>query len=143
MFFLITTLRIETGRPVRVKTAAHLLQRLCYNNKDQLQAGMIIGGWDPVDGPAIYTIPMGGTCLKVPFAMGGSGSIFISGLLDSEFRENFTKDEARNLAKKALAHAMARDGSSGGIIRTVVVTAEGNDRDFTPGNLLPFGPVGY
>jgi 20S proteasome subunit beta 1 len=47
------------------------------------------------------------------------------------------------LVKKAIAHAMARDGSSGGIIRTVTVTAEGNDRDYTPGNQLPFGPVGY
>jgi 20S proteasome subunit beta 1 len=47
------------------------------------------------------------------------------------------------LTKKALAHAMARDGSSGGIIRTVVVSSEGSQRDYTPGNQLPFGPVGY
>jgi 20S proteasome subunit beta 1 len=35
---------------------------------------------------------------------------------------------------------MARDGSSGGIIRTVVVTEAGNEREYIPGNELPFGP---
>lgn len=146
-FFLHTaglfTIRIETGRPVRVKTAAHLLARLIYHNKDYLSAGLIVAGWDPVEGPAIYNVAMGGTCLKMPFAMGGSGSWFISGLMDAEFRSNMTQDEARAFVKKALSHAMARDGSSGGVIRTVVVTPDGNDRDYTPGNQLPFGPVGY
>jgi 20S proteasome subunit beta 1 len=118
-----------------------LLQKLVYQNKDNLSAGMIVAGWDPVEGPAIYSIALGGTCLKVPFAFSGSGSLYITGLLDSEFRENMTKEEARALVKKALAHAMARDGSSGGIIRTVAITAEGNDRDYT--SELPYGPVSY
>ena len=51
------------------------------------------------------------------------------------------KDQARALAKKACSHAMCRDGSSGGVIRTVVITGEGVDRDYTPGNNLPFGPA--
>ena len=128
---------------MRVKTAAHLMQKLCYENKDTLLAGVIVAGWDPVEGPAVYSIPLGGTCLKVPFALSGSGSSYISGLVDAEYRPNLSIEEARALVKKAVAHAMARDGSSGGIIRTVVVTPEGNDRDYTPGNQLPFGPVGY
>ena len=119
------------------------MHRLIYGNKDNLSAGMLVAGWDPVDGPSVYTIPMGGTLLKVPFAMSGSGSLYIMGLLDAEYQENMTQDQARTLAKKSLSHAMARDGSSGGVVRTVVVTAEGNDADYTPGNQLPFGPVGY
>mmetsp|Transcript_29707 Transcript_29707/g.69909 ORF Transcript_29707/g.69909 Transcript_29707/m.69909 type:complete len:230 (-) Transcript_29707:130-819(-) len=131
---------LDTGRQPTVKTAAHLMRRLIYNNKDRLSAGVIVAGWDPVEGGSIYTITLGGSCLKLPFATGGSGSIFISGLLDSEYRHGMTKDEARTLAKKACSHAMARDGSSGGVIRTVAVDASGVDRDYTPGNTLPFGP---
>jgi 20S proteasome subunit beta 1 len=116
------------------------MRRLIYNNKDQLQAGVIVAGWDPVDGGSVYTITLGGSCLQLPFATGGSGSIFIAGLLDAEFRPNMTKEEARALAKKGCAHAMTRDGSSGGVIRTVAITSEGVDRDYTPGNELPFGP---
>ena len=35
---------------------------------------------------------------------------------------------------------MARDGSSGGIIRTCVVTEDGVEREYIPGNKLPYGP---
>ena len=119
------------------------MSKIIYNNKDNFSAGLIVAGWDPVDGNSVYSIPMGGTILKVPFALGGSGSTYIYGLIDSEFRPDLTEDEARALVKKCVSHAMARDGSSGGSIRTVTVTAERNFRDYTPGNTLPFGPTGY
>ena len=134
---------VETGRAPTVKTAAHLMRKLCYENKDNLMAGVIVGGWDPVEKGSVYNIPLGGTCIKMPFAIGGSGSTYIYGLVDSEFKPDLSKDEALVLVKKAVSHAMARDGSSGGIIRTVVVTEEGNVRDYIPGNQLPYGPVGY
>lgn len=37
----------------------------------------------------------------------------------------------------ALALAMSRDGSSGGVIRMVVITEKGVERLFVPGNQLP------
>merc|ERR1719262_802541 len=42
---------MELGTLPTVKTAASLFQLLCYNNKDNLMAGMIIGGWDEKKGP--------------------------------------------------------------------------------------------
>ena len=38
---------------------------------------------------------------------------------------------------KALALAMSRDGSSGGVIRMCVITEDGVERLFVPGNELP------
>jgi 20S proteasome subunit beta 1 len=134
---------VETGRAPTVKTAAHLMRRLCYENKDNLMAGVIVGGWDPIEKGSVYNIPLGGTCIKMPFAIGGSGSTYIYGLVDSGFKPDLSKDEAHALVKKAISHAMARDGSSGGIIRTVVVTEDGNVREYIPGNQLPYGPAGY
>lgn len=49
-----------------------------------------------------------------------------------------TQDECVAFVKKALSHAMARDGSSGGVIRTVVISKDGVQRDFTSGDQLPF-----
>ena len=49
-------LAVETGRPPTVKVAAHLMRRLCYENKDNLMAGVIVGGGDPVDGGSVYNI---------------------------------------------------------------------------------------
>jgi 20S proteasome subunit beta 1 len=103
-------------------------------------AGVIIGGWDPVEKGSVYNIPLGGTCIKMPFALGGSGSTYIYGLVDSLYKEGMGEEETKLLVKKAISHAMARDGSSGGIIRTVVVTEAGNEREYIPGNELPFGP---
>jgi 20S proteasome subunit beta 1 len=37
----------------------------------------------------------------------------------------------------ALALAMARDGSSGGVIRMCVITEDGAERLFVPGDQLP------
>jgi 20S proteasome subunit beta 1 len=125
-----------------VKTAAHLMQGLCYKYKDQLSAGVIVAGWDPVDGGSVYNIPAGGMCLKVPFSIGGSGSLFIYGLVDATFNINATLPDTRDFVKKCVSHAMARDGSSGGVIRTIMVNEHGHDRDYTPGNALPYGPIG-
>ena len=134
---------IESGRPPLVKVAAHLMRKMCYQNKDKLSAGVIVGGWDPVNGGQVFNIPLGGAMLQMPFSIGGSGSTYIYGLVDSDYKEGMTAQETRTFVKKAISHAMARDGSSGGVIRTVMVTAEGNDRDYTPGNQLPYGPAGW
>merc|ERR1712071_425342 len=136
----LSQLAVETGKAPTVKVAAHLMKRLCYENKDMLMAGVIVGGWDPIEGGSVYNIPLGGSCIKMPFAIGGSGSTYIYGLVDSMFRDNMTREEAQTMVKKCISHAMARDGSSGGIIRTVTVTEGSNDREYVPGDKLPYGP---
>lgn len=44
--------------------------------QNMLQTGLIIGGWDKYEGGKIYGIPLGGTILEQPFAIGGV--IFLS-----------------------------------------------------------------
>ena len=46
-----------------VTNAATLLKSLIYNNKDMLQAGMIVAGYDDTDGFAIYSIPIDGSLI--------------------------------------------------------------------------------
>lgn len=124
----------------RVQVVAHLLQQLCYEYKDQLTAGLIVGGWDSVNGPQAFSIPIGGSCIPVQYAAGGSGSVFITAFLDEHFRPNLTKDEAISLVKKAVGHAIARDGSSGGMIRLVTIEKEGMQEFCVEGNQLPIDP---
>ncbi len=49
-------------------------------------------------------------------------------MLAASCREGMTREEAEQLVKEAVALAMARDGSSGGVIRMVAVHAGGADR---------------
>jgi len=130
----------ELGRLPRVKTCANLMRKICYNNKDRMQAGMICGGWDPYEGGQVYEIPLGGTMMQQKFALGGSGSSYIYGLVDSTYREGMTKEECKVFVKTAISHAMARDGSSGGVIRLVVIDQSGIEKEVVLGDNLPFKP---
>eukprot|EP00005_Dracoamoeba_jomungandri_P000535 CAMPEP_0174253932 /NCGR_PEP_ID=MMETSP0439-20130205/3296_1 /TAXON_ID=0 /ORGANISM="Stereomyxa ramosa, Strain Chinc5" /LENGTH=224 /DNA_ID=CAMNT_0015335251 /DNA_START=20 /DNA_END=694 /DNA_ORIENTATION=- len=128
---------VEIGELPEVKTAARLFHEICYWNKNYLSASIIIGGWDPVVGPSVYSVPLGGALVRQPFAIGGSGSTYIYGYCDSKYHEGMTKDECYEFVVNALSLAMARDGSSGGVIRTVCITEEGTERKMIPNDSLP------
>ncbi|KAL4425863.1 hypothetical protein ABPG75_009879 [Micractinium tetrahymenae] len=128
---------MELGDEPEVKTAAKLAQMMAYQNKNFLQAGLIVAGWDKHEGGSVYAIPLGGTLVKTPFTIGGSGSAYIYGLCDKLWRPNMTEEECRAFVVKAVSHAMARDGSSGGCIRTVTISKDGVKRTFTPGDQVP------
>ena len=63
---------MEHGEAPDVRTAATFFQDLCYKNKDSLQAGIILAGWDKHEGGQVYNIPLGGSMHKAPFAIGGA-----------------------------------------------------------------------
>jgi len=128
---------IDIDAQCTVKTAANLVMQVAYNNKDNLSMGLIVGGWDKYDGGAVWAVPMGGSLLKVPYAIGGSGSTYISGYCDAYFRENMSREECKEFVKGAVAHAMARDGSSGGTIRMVIVDAHGAEKLYFQGDQIP------
>lgn len=48
-----------------------------------------------------------------------------------------SQQEAQDMVKEALALAMSRDGSSGGVIRLCTVNAEGVDRQMFKGPEIP------
>eukprot|EP00918_Siedleckia_nematoides_P093971 GHVU01206332.1.p1 GENE.GHVU01206332.1~~GHVU01206332.1.p1 ORF type:complete len:241 (-),score=39.55 GHVU01206332.1:385-1107(-) len=124
----------------RVCAAAALFQDLCYRYKDQLSAGVIVAGWDDRKGGQVVSIPIGGAKIEVPYAAGGSGSVFICGFLDNEWRPDMTKEEAKEFCAKAISLAMSRDGSSGGIIRLTTVTKDDVEEDVFKGDDLPVLP---
>lgn len=128
---------IELDEAPLVKTAALLVQQMCYHNKDRLLAGMIVAGWDAVEGGQVYQIPLGGLLHRADFAISGSGSSYITGHCDKQFKKGMTKEECLDFVTESLALAMARDGSSGGVVRTTVITKDGVARNMIPGNNLP------
>lgn len=133
--------KMEYGKAPKVETAANLFRELCYSNKNALTAGIIVAGWDPVKGGQVFSVPMGGAILPRPYSIGGSGSTYIFGFCDAYYREGMTHAQCKEFVVKALSHAMARDGSSGGVVRTVTIDAKGATREMVPGNKLPFGPL--
>ncbi|KAI0660849.1 nucleophile aminohydrolase [Cubamyces menziesii] len=126
-----------SGAPPSVHTAATMFQKLCYDNKDALSAGIIVAGWDKETGPSVYNIPLGGGLFRQPWAIGGSGSTYVYGYCDATYKEGWGRDETVEFVKNTLALAMSRDGSSGGVIRMCVITEDKVERLFVPGDQLP------
>ncbi|GFZ46134.1 Multicatalytic endopeptidase complex subunit PRE3 [Saitozyma sp. JCM 24511] len=125
------------GERPPVATVAALFEKLCYDNKDQLSAGIIVAGWDKEKGGSVYNIPLGGGTFQQPWAIGGSGSTYVYGYCDATYQEGWGEAETLQFVKNTLALAMARDGSSGGCIRMCVITEDKVERHFVPGNELP------
>jgi 20S proteasome subunit beta 1 len=129
---------MDIGKEPSVNTAANLMRLIAYNNKDNLTAGLIVGGWDEIRGGQVYVIPLGGTKLRKSVAIGGSGSGYITGLVDHLYRPHMSKRECQAMVAKCVAHAMARDGSSGGLIRMVTITKDEISEDIIHGDNLPY-----
>merc|ERR1712136_101405 len=121
----------------RVETAATLFQEYCYEYRDHFSAGILCCGWDEVNGGQVYSIPLGGMKIRQKVAIGGSGSTWIHGLVDNQYKEGMTKEQSKEFVKMCIAHAMDRDASSGGVIRLATITKDGVERDVVLGNELP------
>lgn len=128
---------MELGEQPMVEAAAAVFRELCYNYRDSLMAGILIAGWDRKKGGQVYSIPIGGMCVRQKVSIGGSGSSYIYGFVDANYREDMSKEECAEFVKKALALAMGRDGSSGGVVRLGIITEEGVERRVVQGDELP------
>mmetsp|Transcript_47157 Transcript_47157/g.120303 ORF Transcript_47157/g.120303 Transcript_47157/m.120303 type:complete len:230 (-) Transcript_47157:19-708(-) len=127
----------EVGEQPTVKTVANLVQQINYNNKTNLMAAMIVAGWDRHEGAQVYSMPIGGAMVAEPWITDGSGSSYIWGYMDSEFRHNMTREEAEAFVVESVGLAISQDGSSGGVIRTVTVTEAGAERRLYRGPEVP------
>jgi len=127
---------MEMGEPATVKTAANVFRDLSYNYRDQMSVSFICAGWDAKNGGQVYSIPMGGMLMRRPVSIQGSGSSFIYGLMDSEYKPGMTKEECMDLVLKAVSLAIKRDGSSGGVCRMAVITKDGVEKTLFPNQKL-------
>jgi len=110
------------------EVAANVFQEICYNNKDTLSAGIICAGYDAKNKGSVYLIPIGGSIHKQDYAIAGSGSTFIYGWCNENFKQEMEQDECVAFIKTALSEAIKWDGSSGGLIRMVILTEKGVER---------------
>ncbi|XP_017295843.1 proteasome subunit beta type-6 [Kryptolebias marmoratus] len=128
---------IELDEPPLVETAANLFRASCYRYREELMAGILVAGWDRRKGGQVYCVPIGGMLVRQPVAVGGSGSSYIYGFMDSNYKPGLSKDQCLELTASALALAMERDGSSGGVIRLATISEDGVERRVILGDQLP------
>ncbi|CAB4055882.1 PSMB6 [Lepeophtheirus salmonis] len=128
---------VMMGETAPVETVAYMFKSICYEYRDSLTAGILIGGWDKIKGGQVYSIPLGGMCVRQPYTSGGSGSVYLHAFMSANYKKDMSKEECRDLLVKGIASAVEFDGSSGGSCRWASITKDGIERDIVLYDELP------
>jgi 20S proteasome subunit beta 1 len=132
IYILTFSYRNELGGLPPVESAANCMREIIYNNKNSLSASMICSGWDPYKGYQIYQVNSSGFFQQGDWALSGSGSTFIWGYVDANYKPDMSKLEIKEFIKSSIALACYRDSSSGGIIRLLDITEDKVEREYVP-----------
>ncbi|NPA23208.1 MAG: proteasome subunit beta [Crenarchaeota archaeon] len=119
--------KIETGKPISLKSLASYASLVLFSSRPFiLVVHIIIGGYDPDEGPILYALDWFGTVTReTKYTSTGSGSPIAFGVLEDGYREDMTIQDALRLAVRAVYAAMMRDPGSGEGIVAVTITKEG------------------
>ncbi|MEF8781443.1 MAG: archaeal proteasome endopeptidase complex subunit beta [Haloferacaceae archaeon] len=127
---LISTLRAETNLYEARRGKDMSMQALSTLTGNLLRTGgflivqPILGGVDE-EGPHVYSIDPLGSVIEEEYTVTGSGSQFALGVLEQEYREDLSLDEAKQVAARAVKSALERDTASGNGINVALVTEDG------------------
>lgn len=84
----------------------------------------ILGGVDE-EGAHIYSIDPAGSVMEEEYDATGSGSPFAYGVLEQQYEDGLSNDEARTVAARAVKSAVERDTASGNGIIISEITEDG------------------
>ena len=115
----------ERELSVTVRTAAKLMGSMLFERRYfPYLAQTIVGGIDE-SGPKLFVLDPLGSVIEDKFTAVGSGAEIAMGLLETEYNENLTVENAQALARKAIKAATARDIGSGEGLDMLVITNVG------------------
>ena len=117
--------RYERGRQPTVKNTAKLMVNLLAGRRMfPYLAQTIIAGVDG-DKPDLYVMDPIGSVLSDKFAAVGTGAEVAMGVLEAEYREGMSVEEAKPVLMRAVKSAVARDISSGDGVDLMIITHDG------------------
>ena len=121
--------KMELKRDVPPNTVAKMMSNMMYERRYfPLLTQVIVGG--VVDKPIMYTLDPLGSVLPDEYAAVGTGAEMALGVLDPQYKPKMSKDEAIDLAKRAVRSASLRDSASGDGLDVLVITNDGTE-EFT------------
>ena len=101
---------LKRDMPMTVKGAATFTANILSGRPHYVQ--LLIVGVDP-SGPSVYSIDSAGGSIPDTYCATGSGSPYMYGVLEDQFKTDMSKDQALSLAAKALLASAQRDAASG------------------------------
>ncbi len=117
--------RIQNQEPIPIKSLTRLTSLIFHQNRGYpFMADILVGGFDNY-GPALFNIDMFGSVEKKSYVTTGSGSPVAYGLLEEEYKEDVTVEEAKTIALRAVKAAITRNIGTGDGINVAVIDKNG------------------
>jgi proteasome beta subunit len=115
----------EKDRPISVRATAKLMGNLLFQRRMlPYITQTIVAGIDE-EGPSLYVLDLLGSVMQDKYAIVGSGTEIAIGVIEEEYKDNMSLDEARDLVARAVRAALARDSASGDGVDLLVITKKG------------------
>ncbi len=87
-----------------------------YANKAMLVGALIVAGWDAARGGQVYGVPIGGTLVRQRWTTDGSGSTYLWGYLDAEYKRAPPRAVTQNPGSGPVAGAVLRRVAHAGLL---------------------------
>ena len=117
--------RIEKQEPIPIKSLTRLTSLIFHQNRGYpFIADILVGGYDNA-GPALFNIDMFGSVEEKTYVTTGSGSPVAYGLLEEEYRDDLTVEEAKAIALRAVKAAITRNIGTGDGINVSIIDKDG------------------
>ncbi|MCL5009519.1 MAG: proteasome subunit beta [Candidatus Parvarchaeota archaeon] len=115
---------VRSGTRMKTKAAVGLFATILFNNRMGLiGSAFIVGGYDTK--PELYILDTAGSKIPDKYTSIGSGSVISLGVMEAEYKDNMTEEEAIKLAHKSIAASTRRDVFTGNGIDIVIVDKKG------------------
>jgi proteasome beta subunit len=122
----------EREQSVTVRTAAKLMGSMLFERRYfPYLTQTIVGGIDE-GGAKLFVLDPLGSVIEDKFTSVGSGSEIAMGLLESDFKEGMSIEDAKGLVRKAIKAASARDIASGEGLDMLIITDKGVREEHEP-----------
>ena len=117
--------RIQNQEPIPIKSLTRLTSLIFHQNRGYpFMADILVGGFDNY-GPALFNIDMFGSVEEKSYVTTGSGSPVAYGLLEEEYKEDVTVEEAKTIALRAVKAAITRNIGTGDGINVAIIDKNG------------------
>lgn len=117
--------RLRKSAPIPIQSLARLTSLLFHQNRGYpFIADILVGGYDG-NGPALFNIDMFGSVEAKSFVTTGSGSPVAYGVLEDEYRDDLSVEDAKRLALVAVKAAIVRNIGTGDGINIAVMDKDG------------------
>jgi len=117
--------RLKRDMKMPVKSAATLMSNILNQRKFYpYYVQLILGGYDDTGG-YVYSLDAAGGAIPDKYTSGGSGSPYVFGVLEDQYRDDLTVEEGVDVAIRAIKAAKGRDSASGGFTNIGIITKDG------------------